>query len=720
MVKIEWHYDNGESRFFIDQEQVMNGRLYQYFQQPLETSTVEIIEILREVVNSDVFIIEFHGVKQYYAIIKEYLELDYENTLIQLQWVNIEDEVANYANEIERLKTIVATSKIEAWKTEKIARQLTSFESLTATFYVVATMSAGKSTVLNAMLGEPLLPTDHLASTAKLMRIKQKNTSAYSATAYDASKRTLAIRTSVTKEDLEEWNKNEDVDEIIIEGPILHNDAAITIELVDTPGPNNSQDLRHRAKIEHFIQTAEHPILLYIMDATKIGTDDDAAYMLLLKEWFEQAQLNIAERTYFLLNKVDEFDTPEDVGRTLQTVREFLAKYTIQQPKIYPISAQYALLYRQQQQGHTLTSRQQRSLAIMEDVFSDLQLLNHATLSSKVKAHWEEKMDVFLKQQALLARTGLLILEETLTQFVKNEAFTQQAKIIVEELIEKAQVEQQVIIDRYEAERMKLSEVFYELELDYTQRAKKVEKYYQKVTTKIEEAIAIIANEWKTPSELINEAQRKSESDFRAKMNSFLYAQNQENSDEAPNDLLVLLEASKNGDLFYSDQQYQFLKQHTLIVLYQVTGILQGLIDTSSPVQEVLKTQLQLVEAIIDTLESDLALSEFPTAKNNKGEVKSPEYLKSVANLYFMSMKEWLQNQMEYWTDIIIGKETLASYYKQHFGEGFPAILDEKRNQFEVEYQVVLDKEQQQIEQFEQSTMALNDWYRQLVQEMDI
>jgi len=46
--------------------------------------------------------------------------------------------------------------------------------------------------------------------------------------------------------------------------------------------------------------------------------------------------------------------------------------------------------------------------------------------------------------------------------------------------------------------------------------------------------------------------------------------------------------------------------------------------------------------------------------------------------------------------------------------------LDEKRDQFEAAYQAMLDKEQQHIEQFEQSTKALNDWYQQLVQEMDI
>lgn len=691
MVKVEWHYENKQSTFVMEGEALVSSRLYQYIQQPLAKIVDEVVETLQEILNSCYFIIEFHGGKTDYTLLKQCLEVSNDNQQIQLQWVNTKTTKVTYGSNIQRLKNIVNSSVVEAWKTDAINKKITTFENLSATFYVVATMSAGKSTVLNAMLGEAILPTDHLATTAKLMRIKQTSAAGYSATAYnDVAEPILQIK-NVVKEDLEAWNHDENIDEIVIEGPILHNNSEVTIELVDTPGPNNSQDKRHRAKIEKFIQTAEHPILLYIMDATKIATDDDAAYMQMLAKWFEQAHLDIAERTYFILNKVDEFETSEDVSRALETVFTFLASYNIHNPKLYAISAQYALWYRQQQQGQPLTSRQQRSLAIMDDVLRDLQLLQHATLSSRMKEQWQEKLEILPEPQVLLVRTGLPILEETLVQFVQNEAFIQQATEIVEELRPIVEEEVRILKEYYEAEKEKQTKIFYQTEKMYElQTTEAVTKCYETIQTGINEIIETINQEWELPAELTQKVE------------------------EVADDITVLTLNLAVGDLLYSEKQYKYFKVYTLTLLNQIKEILHDLAQLKSPVQEEIKIQYELVNTMYETVKEGEGLIPSKVRDLSGDEVERPVYIKSMIDLYFMSIKEGLQKQVVYWYDSSIGNVSIDSYYNQHFEEYFTTALELKHEQFEYDYQALLKQEQQELESYNQTMNDLTAWYHNL------
>lgn len=691
MVKVEWHYENEQSTFVMEGEALVSSRLYQYIQQPLAKIVDEVVESLQGILNSCYFIIEFHGGKTDYTLLKQCLEVSNDNQQIQLQWVNTKKTTVTYGSNIQRLKNIVNSSVVEAWKTDAINKKITTFENLSATFYVVATMSAGKSTVLNAMLGEAILPTDHLATTAKLMRIKQTSAAGYSATAYnDVAEPILQIK-NVVKEDLEAWNHDENIDEIVIEGPILHNNSEVTIELVDTPGPNNSQDKRHRAKIEKFIQTAEHPILLYIMDATKIATDDDAAYMQMLAKWFEQAHLDIAERTYFILNKVDEFETSEDVSRALETVFTFLASYNIHNPKVYAISAQYALWYRQQQQGQPLTSRQQRSLAIMDDVLRDLQLLQHATLSSRMKEQWQEKLEILPESQVLLARTGLPILEETLVQFVQNEAFIQQATEIVEELRPIAEEEVRILTEYYEAEKEKQTKIFYQTEKMYElQTTEAVTKCYETIQTGINEIIETINQEWELPAELTQKVE------------------------EVADDITVLTLNLAVGDLLYSEKQYKYIKVYTLTLLNQIKEILHDLAQLKSPVQEEIKIQYELVNTMYETVKEGEGLIPSKVRDLSGNEVERPVYIKSMIDLYFMSIKEGLQKQVVYCYDSSIGNVSIDSYYNQHFEEYFTTALELKHEQFEYDYQALLKQEQQELESYNQTINDLTAWYHNL------
>ena len=113
---------------------------------------------------------------------------------------------------------------------------------------VIATMSSGKSTLINSLLHTELLPSENKACTATVARILDNDQmGSYEATCYAQDNETVVYpRTTVTPDLLREYNANEAVQYIDIEGsiPSIPSDK-IRLCLRDTPGPNNSRNENH-------------------------------------------------------------------------------------------------------------------------------------------------------------------------------------------------------------------------------------------------------------------------------------------------------------------------------------------------------------------------------------------------------------------------------------------------------------------------------------------
>lgn len=123
--------------------------------------------------------------------------------------------------------------------------------------YVVATMSSGKSTLINAMLGCGVLPALNEATTATIAAITDNDSMQkghFIANRINKNGQLLNQDTPLyfnTKEQadhslqtLSAWNKDKETHQINIEGNIIGINERENVRLVltDTPGPNNSQD----------------------------------------------------------------------------------------------------------------------------------------------------------------------------------------------------------------------------------------------------------------------------------------------------------------------------------------------------------------------------------------------------------------------------------------------------------------------------------------------
>lgn len=152
-----------------------------------------------------------------------------------------------------------------------------------AEILILATMSAGKSTLINALLGEYLLPVANQATTAKIFRIEDYNSNAFEV--HNSSGVSKEKWVEVTPSKLKELNDSSHLEEINLRGNISGiKSKGVRLVIYDTPGPNNSQNNKHAKVTNQFIKDGKYGLVLYVLNATQIGVNDDSYLLNELKK----------------------------------------------------------------------------------------------------------------------------------------------------------------------------------------------------------------------------------------------------------------------------------------------------------------------------------------------------------------------------------------------------------------------------------------------------
>lgn len=225
-------------------------------------------------------------------------------------------------------------------------------------------MSAGKSSLINAILGKELLPADNEATTAKVARITVGSKTKPNAMAYSQSGSIVATSNSICSEQIRAWNLSDDIAtfDVVIpySGSKLHSMVA-GYTLVDTPGANNSRDERHKEQFIRAVKAYPKSPILYVLNATQLGTNDDAEIIRTIRE------INPKQRIIFALNKVDALD--EEKGETAKHYVSLAHKYLeglgYKNAKIIPLMAQSALIAKKSL-NHLDLGRTERNILLTE------------------------------------------------------------------------------------------------------------------------------------------------------------------------------------------------------------------------------------------------------------------------------------------------------------------------------------------------------------------
>lgn len=391
-----------------------------------------IVEELRKVTNDNELKIIFEGRKIDFEDLKLTINKNKKDLKITLKHVEIKND-KDILKEIDELITIFDNGPIEELKSNEIKKTYNEVKSSKFRINVIATMSSGKSTLINSLIGYELLPSKNEACTATIARITADDRyKEFTAECRDENEKIVYKRKKVSIEDIEKYNEDEKVTYIDIEGCLPNiSSEKMNLLLMDTPGPNNARNADHGELTESIIEDKNKGIVLYVINATQFGINDDSILLQMIANQMKRGGKQSKDRFIFAINKCDEFDCEknESIPSLLKSVTEYLANYGIEEPNLFPVSAQTAKLIRMKQRGIELTNKEKRDLRIYED-FIDLEGFHFekmASLSESCRMKIEYKLNIAIKEEneyeEALIHTGIPAVEEAINEYLEKYAY---------------------------------------------------------------------------------------------------------------------------------------------------------------------------------------------------------------------------------------------------------------------------------------------------------
>lgn len=210
---------------------------------------------------------------------------------------------------------------------------------------ITANMSAGKSTLLNALAGKKANRTQNDTCTAKIHYLYNK--AGEDGFSYELDH---DLELNASREVLMEDNAENTSLEIVV-GTRFRSLSEIQNKVcfIDTPGVNSSQNREHRELTNGTISDDSCDLLIFLLNGENIGTDDDVKHLKYVAEQYHGEII-------FLINKLDGFKRGVDsIPGTIDKVRKDLKNIGYENPRVYPISAYAAYLAKMARYGEQLT-----------------------------------------------------------------------------------------------------------------------------------------------------------------------------------------------------------------------------------------------------------------------------------------------------------------------------------------------------------------------------
>ena len=416
----------------------------------------ELPEMLFQETNDREFLIEFCGTEWDWDDFEEAFERADRGGFIRVTGMkhqSVTSDVVVY----EKIPGIICglqRGPFEELRSEKLRKAYDNVFKSVFPVQVIATMSSGKSTLINAMLGKRLMPSKNEACTATITEIVDNDNPNYTAVVYNRDGNVIEKVDDLTYDVMERLNENRNVYRICVKGdiPFLtrgNNRKDTYLMLIDTPGPNNSRDLSHRKVTFESIHKDPNSLILYVLNGTQLGTNDDAEFLRYVAEQVKQGGKQIRDRFLFVINKMDAFNPEEeDIESVIQTTRKYLEGFGIEDPQLFPCSAFTALNIRTTLDGidvENLSRAEIRSLPLAaRETLNHIEKLNdgrmsfekYSVLAPTARRALDQRLQDAVeagdsKEQALI-HSGIYSIEAAIKAYVKKYATTKKIKDLVE------------------------------------------------------------------------------------------------------------------------------------------------------------------------------------------------------------------------------------------------------------------------------------------------
>lgn len=270
---------------------------------------------------------------------------------------------------------------------------------------VTATMSAGKSTFINALIGKYVCLSQNTACTSKIHSIINKPFEDGFFYEYDHD-----LVMTAGKEELLNDNESNNSDRIYVS---THYDGGLAGERIiinDSPGVNFSGDSEHKLISDKLIKGRKYNLLIYIMNSTQLATNDEDEHLEFVKNTIGRTPV------IFIMNKIDSYNPEEEnVTATIGRQIEYLKKKGFKNPIVCPVSAKAGYLAKQFTTTQ-LSRSEERELYNYVDKFEQMMLVDYYEehfpgIVIQDKEHEEEQ---------LLKTCGLAYVEQIIKECIKG------------------------------------------------------------------------------------------------------------------------------------------------------------------------------------------------------------------------------------------------------------------------------------------------------------
>lgn len=371
--------------------------------------------------------IEFVGTVSDYEDIVSAFDASKDKIAVEFSFKKTAD-IADVEKRVDKIFEEIQKGPVPELKDESIVQAFKKAKNALFEVNVVATMSSGKSTLINALLGKQLMPAANEATTATIVKIINTDQDNFSATAYDKSGHTVQKIDNVELEDMKWLNSDKKVSIVELKGRIpFVSTVGMKLVLVDTPGPNNSRDKNHEEMTYRMISDSDKSLVLYVMNAQQLGINDEKIFLDYVCESMKKGGKQGRERFIFAVNKMDAFK-PKDEGidcisRALKNVKEGLEDRGIMNPNIFPVTAGAALEYRIEDDEPQALDNFRRSSRKYESMrFNNYYEFSNLPLS--VRRNIDELLEDADDDERLEVYSGIVSIEQAIAQFINKYART--------------------------------------------------------------------------------------------------------------------------------------------------------------------------------------------------------------------------------------------------------------------------------------------------------
>jgi len=310
-----------------------------------------------------------------------------------------------YNNKVTAIDFDMTKYHISCWK-----RNYDFSQQSDITIMVTATMSAGKSTLINALVGKKITQTQNEACTSKIYSIYNKP---YEDNYIYGKSNTINL--NLDKKSLMAFNNTKDNNVTILSYMNLTVEQKHRLCIIDTPGINSSINIEHSKVTQKAIIGNTVDKLIYVINSTNAGTNDESKYLKEVFNIFKNKQI------IFVINKLDTFMIGDDsILESINLVKKELLKIGFKKPLICPVSAYSGWLFKKILNGHELNEDEHDECAILLKKFmkNEYDLSKYFDKKVNYNLQTNESFSQFTTEDIIkcLYKTGLPNLEYLITR----------------------------------------------------------------------------------------------------------------------------------------------------------------------------------------------------------------------------------------------------------------------------------------------------------------